>query len=287
VLWFLPFPWIEKGFGILGLGMLVFLAAAFFLQPDWYALLQGFVPQLPQDTSTPNLLLYGYFVVGMISAVLMPYELIFYSAGAIEEKWGVKDLPTNRIVTIAGFSFGSIVAVAVLACAAVLFAAYHIDPQLLGSVALQAVLPFGKWGLWIALSGIFFAVSGAALETALSNAYVAGQLWDKPWGKSKRFSEAPLFYISWILTLLVGAAIALWGPGPIKVAEYAVVFSTLALPLSYAAILLSANDKKLLGKHANGRVVNILAIIFLAIIVAVAVAAIPLLLITSAGSIAS
>jgi len=36
--------------------------------------------------------LYAYFVVGVIGAALVPYEVYFYSSGAIEDRWSVQDL---------------------------------------------------------------------------------------------------------------------------------------------------------------------------------------------------
>lgn len=285
IIWIAPFPWLEKSFGILGLGMLVFMAATFFLHPDWSAVAKGLIPQLPSKISTPQLLLYGYFVVGMISAVLMPYELIFYSAGAIEQKWGVKEISTNRMVTIGGFVFGSVAALAILVNAAVLFLAYGIDPQLLGSTVLQTVIPFGYWGMVAALFGIFFAIAGAAVETALSVAYTLCQFWEKPWSKSKSFKDVPFFYYVWAGTLFISTLIALIGPSPIETAEYAVIFSVLALPLSYLAILLAASDKKTMGKHVNAASINVLGWISLGLISVVAILAIPLLIATSLGTI--
>jgi manganese transport protein len=286
IIWLAPFPWLEKSFGILGLGMLTFLAATFFLHPDWLAVLKGMVPQLPPDTSAPQLLLYAYFVVGMISAVLLPYELIFYSAGAIEQKWTVKDIFTNRIVTVVGFLFGAVAAMAILIDAAVLFLMYKIDPQLLGSTVLQAVVPFGFWGMAAALFGVFFAIAGAAVETCLSVAYLVCQFWQKPWGKSKSFKEVPIFYYAWTGTLFIAVLVALLGPSPIETAEYAVIFSVLALPLSYLAILFASKDKKIMGQHANATSINVLGWVSFAVIALVAIAAIPLLIVTSLGSIA-
>jgi len=286
VIWIAPFPWLEKGFGILGIVMLVFLAATFFLHPDWSAVAYGALPQLPAKTSAPQLLLYAYFAVGMISAVLMPYQLIFYTAGALEEKWKVKDIFTNRIVAIGGFAFGSVAALSILVNAAALFALYKIDPQLLGSTILQAVVPFGFWGMASALFGVFFAISGAAVETSLSVAYAVCQFWELPWGKSRSFKDAPVFYWSWSGTLFIATLIALFGPGPIETAEYAIVLSVLALPLSYLAILLTARDKKFMGVHVNVKSITVLGWIFLGAITFVAFAAIPLLVGTSLGSIA-
>ena len=57
------------------------------------------------------------------------------------------------------------------------------------------------------------------------------------------------------------------------------VFSAIALPLTYLPILIVAND---LGDHVNGRTVNLAASVDLAILVA-SLAAIPLMIVTGAG----
>ena len=61
------------------------------------------------------------------------------------------------------------------------------------------------------------------------------------------------------------------------------VFSAVALPLTYFPILVIANDPDYMGDKANGRTSNLLACIFLVIIVVASLAAIPLMLWTKAG----
>jgi manganese transport protein len=285
IIFFSPFAVVENVFGILGLTMLVFLAAAFFSSADWGAVLKGAVPSFPSDESPARMLLYAYFVVGIFSSVMMPYEVFFYSSGTIEEKWSVKDLGTNRLVCGLGFSFGSIVAIAILINSATLLQSRGIDPQSLGATALQTVIPFGLWGMTLGLLGITFALSGAAAETCLSGAYIVCQFFKLPWGKNKTVKQAPLFYAAWAMVLLLALIIALVGPEPLQTAEYAVIFSALALPLTYLAIFLAANDSGLMRKHVNGKLANSLALIFLVLVVLAAAAAIPLMIVTSAGEI--
>ena len=57
----------------------------------------------------------------------------------------------------------------------------------------------------------------------------------------------------------------------------------MALPLTYLPILLIANDRTYLGSHTNGRLANVLGVVYFAIILLVAVAAIPLLVLTNGG----
>lgn len=100
----LPFGGIERIFGYGGLMMLVFVATAIHQGPDWGEVAHGFVPPLAGSK------LYLYFVVGVFAAALMPYEVHFYSSGAVEEGWTEKSLKENRLNAIVGYGLGGILA---------------------------------------------------------------------------------------------------------------------------------------------------------------------------------
>src|SRR3954465_1821381 len=51
-MWILPFKWIERTYGLLGLLMIVFAAALVAIHPPWDQLAGGFVPQVPPALST-------------------------------------------------------------------------------------------------------------------------------------------------------------------------------------------------------------------------------------------
>ena len=282
-IWFLPFKAIERSVGLLGLFMITFMAAAAALDVPWKDVGMGLIPTLPLGAGTSTILTYCYFVVAIISAVLFPYEVYFYSSGGIEEGWSTKDLTVNRLTTIVGFALGSLLAISLLINAAVLFAPRHIDPQLPATVTLQAAVPFGKIGLLLALSGMFFAFFGAAIETCLSSSYCVSQFFGWEWGRYKGKAEAPRFTIGWLLTVAIALAIILIGVGPLDLVEYAVVSSIIVLPLTYLPLLLVANDAKFMGAHCNGRFANVMGWSFLVIITIAAAAAMPLFFITKGG----
>src|SRR6185312_10437765 len=141
-IWILPFKGIERSVGLLGLFMITFLAVTASIEVPWKDAALGLIPSAPTGAGSTALLSYAYFVVAIISAVIFPYEVYFYSSGAIEEHWSRKDLPINRVTTIVGFALGSLLAISLLVNAAVLFSAKQIDPQLPATVALQAAIPF-------------------------------------------------------------------------------------------------------------------------------------------------
>ena len=90
--------------------------------------------------------------------------------------------------------------------------------------------------------------------------------------------------VAWIALTVVATLVLATGVNPVTVTEYAVIFAALAMPLTYAPVLLAANDRTYMGRHANGRFANLAGAIYLVVIAATAVAAIPLLVITGAGN---
>jgi manganese transport protein len=283
VIWALPFKWIERSFGLLGLTMICFAVATVQLHPDWHAVAAGFVPQVPRGLPAKDLVVFAYFAVAIVSAVMFPYETYFYSSGGIEENWKPKDLKVNRITTTVGFGLGSLLAIAILINAAILFRPLHIDPQLPGSAALEVAIPFGATGLLLALLGMLFAISGAAVETGLSTAYSIAQFFGWEWGRYKRPHEAPRFTIAWLATFAAALGIVLTGIEPLSLVEWSIVFSIVVLPLTYLPLMLIANDRKYMGEHVNGWFANGIGWTFYAVLVIAAVAALPLYFATQGG----
>ena len=73
------------------------------------------------------------------------------------------------------------------------------------------------------------------------------------------------------------------GVDPVMLTEYAVIFSAVALPLTYLPILLVANDREYMGQDGNGPLANVLGFGYLIVIMVIAITAIPLMLITNVG----
>jgi manganese transport protein len=282
-IWILPFKWIERIYGLLGLCMLVFAAALVAIHPPWDKLAAGIVPQVPRGLSTKELLTFSYFGVAILSAVMFPYEAYFYSSGGIEEEWGPKDLLTNRVTTTVGFGLGSLLAIAILASSAQLFGPANVGPEIPGSTALEAAIPFGTTGLLLALLGMLFAVAGAAVETCMANAYATAQFFGWEWGRHKKPWEAPRFTLAWIAVFLLALAIVMTGVNVMTLVEYAVLFSIIVLPLTYLPLMLLAGDKSFMRQYANKWLAKGLGWIYFALVTAAAIAAVPLYLLTSGG----
>jgi manganese transport protein len=285
LVWVLPFEGIERLFGYGGLLLVVYIVAAVHLHPDWGDVANGFIPHWQTGENT---LIYWYFAVGVIAAALVPYEVYFYSSGAIEEGWEPEqDMMVNRANALFGFALGGVFSVALIVVAAVLFHPLQISPEFLGTTALGAQISFGQVGLLLALLGMLFAVGGAAVESSFAGAYTFAQFLGWEWGKSKKAREgrkAPGFTAAWVFLFVVAFLIILTGVNPVLITEYAVVLAVVALPLTYLPVLLIARDERYMGDHKNGRLADVLGTLYLALLCVVSVAALPLLFATNHGS---
>ena len=277
-IYFLPFGGLERVFGYVGLALFVYLAASIKLDPDWGDVGRGFVP------GSQGVTVYWYFVVGLIAAALMPYEIYFYSSGAVEEDWDEGDLRTNRANAFVGFGLGGLLSLAIMVAAAQLLKPESITPESIGTVALIAQSPYGEAGLLLAFVGILFAVGGATVDTAFSAAYNLAQYNGWKWGKRFRLLDEPRFTLSLAGFLLAGFAVAETGVDPIELTEYAVIFSIPVLPLTYLPILLVGNDRAVMGDQVNGPLARVLGWLYFGLICVLAVAAPVLFAATNGGS---
>jgi Mn2+/Fe2+ NRAMP family transporter len=257
--------------------MLVFVATAIHQGPNWSEVAHGLVPSLSDSK------LYLYFVVGVFAAALMPYEVHFYSSGAIEEGWTEENLKENRLNAILGYGLGGVLACSLVVVSGYLFHPLGVDPGDLGTVALPAQGAFGETGLLLALGGMMFCVGGAAIDSSFSASYNLAQFLGWEWGRYRGPEKAPRFTASWLVFLLLAIGIVLSGVNPVEITEYSVVFAVVALPLTYLPILMVAGDRSFMGDHVNGPIARALGWAYFGLIVVLAIAAVPLLLMTNGG----
>ncbi|OBB01784.1 hypothetical protein A5662_12920 [Mycobacteriaceae bacterium 1482268.1] len=281
VIWRVKFSIMENVTGLLGLCLIVFAVSVFALHPNWGDLMhQATASTIPPQESAAT---YWFFAVALFGAAMTPYEVFFFSSGAVEEHWTAKDLGTSRLNVIVGFPLGGILSIAIAACAAIVLLPNQIEITSLSQTVMPVVAAGGKLALAFAIVGIVAATFGAALETALSGGYILAQFLGWPWGKFRRPAEAARFHVVIFVTIVVGAAVLFTGVDPIQVTEYSVVFSAIALPLTYLPILIVSNDSQYMGDETNGKMTNMLASVYLVIILAASLTAIPLMIVTGAG----
>jgi Mn2+/Fe2+ NRAMP family transporter len=282
VIWKVSFSVMEKVFGITGLLLVVTAVALWQLDPDWGRLLSDAAhPGPPATESWPT---YLFFAVALLGAAMTPYEVFFFSSGAVEEHWTRRDLMVNRANVYLGFPLGGLLSLAIMAGAAVVLKPRGIDADHLSQMALPVAVGLGRVGLAILYVGMFAAIFSAALETALSAGYTVAQYFGWQWGKFVRPHEAARFHLLVLVSIVASVGLVLTTLDPIKVTEYSIVLSAAALPLTYFPILVVANDPAYMGEHVNSKVTNAVGFAYLVLLLVVSLATIPLMIWTRAGA---
>ncbi|HBO53923.1 divalent metal cation transporter [Janibacter terrae] len=281
VFWRVKFSALEDTFGLGGLALVVFAVAVWQLSPDWSQMWhEASTATMPQPEGIPT---YWYYAVAIFGATMTPYEVFFFSSGGVEEGWTRKDIPTMRANVFLGFPLGAVLSVAITASAAIVFLPLSIEVGELSQTVLPVGMALGKIGIAIALLGLFAATFGAACETGLSVGYSVCQYFGWQWGKYAEPLHATRFHTILLLLCILGPGVLLTTVDPIMVTEYSVVFSAVALPLTYIPILIVANDRTYMGDRVNGWLANVCGTAVLVPVLVASAAAVPLMLITRVG----
>jgi manganese transport protein len=281
VLWFGSFSVVENGAAFLGLALLVFIVAAVKLAPPWDQVArQMVIPTIPAGKS---LFPYAFQAVALLGAFMTPYEVFFYSSGAIEEKWTGSDFITNRVTTLVGFAFGSLIVISMMVVAAQTFFAHHLQSQLFSSIPVPIVTSLGTVGFLVFLLGAFASTGGAAMESTLSTTYTGAQFFGWDWGQDHTPKNAPIFSFTTIIALAIAVVIAFTGIDPVQLTIYTTALAAFSLPFTFIPLFIIANDEEYMGDMRNGRLTNIASIFFLAVLCLVTLATIPLFILSGGG----
>jgi manganese transport protein len=226
---------------------------------------------------------YLFFAVSLLGSYMTPYQFAFYASGALEEEWGGEDLVTNRITAMVGSLFGGGIDLALIVIAALVLFPRHADVSTLRDAAEPVSSSLGLVGLVLFGIGAFAVSMGAGLETALSGAYSVCQYFGWDWGKQGRPRDAPMFTLIYLAMLLVAIVIAFTGVDPIQLTVVTMAAAAVALPFTFLPLLIVANDADYVGDQVNRPALNAAAIVILVLLTLVAVAAVPLFLLSGGG----
>jgi Mn2+/Fe2+ NRAMP family transporter len=271
-IWAGTLDFLEDATAILGLVSVAFVVAAVKMHPDYHAMLRGLVPSAPRQDAAH----YWYIAVGILGATISPYMFHFYGSGAIEDKWGEDSLGANRITAAVGMSFGAVMSVAVLVCAALVLAPRGIEVAKYEQAALVLIPALGRWGLPLFAATLGVCCFGAAMEVSLATAYMVAQTLGWNWGENKKPDKEARFSMVYIVMLLLGGALLLTGIDPLKLTMLAMALTALILPLVTMPFVILLNDKTYVHEHTNGPIGNTVVILTIILASIVALVTIPL-----------
>lgn len=227
---------------------LSFMATAIITQPDYGAILQGFIqPTLKED----NILM----VLALIGTTVVPYNL-FLHASLVKKKWqDTSQLSAVRTDTIIAIGLGGLVSMAILITGASMPGNELTRPMDLAA-GLQPL--FGNAAAVFTGLGLFAAGVTSSITAPLAAAIVIQSCFGWTGGmKSKQFRA------SWMAILFIGLASTTLSYSPIVIIQFAQLANGILLPIMAGLLWWLSSSKKILGQYRNGWTLNALCFLLL------------------------
>lgn len=233
----------------LGSVFTAYLVAGFLAHPDWGATAKGLVtPSMPLNREAVLV------AVATIGTTLAPWGLTFIQSYAVDKRLRIEDLRYERIDVMVGATLTGVIGLfVVVACAATLHpAGIEVDDARDAARALEP-LAGGAASTFFGLGFLGAALVAAAI-VPLSTAYSVSEALGRRADLDDSFGEAPHFYLSFGLVVLVAAAIVLIPGVPL----IALLFLTQALNAVLLLVVLPfvrslGANAELMGAHALSR----------------------------------
>jgi Mn2+/Fe2+ NRAMP family transporter len=253
LLWRGTFNMVEQGTAALGLVAVVFAVGAWKLHPRWGALGVALLPSAPSH-DVPR---YWSLAVSILGASISPYLYMFYSSGAIEDRWTLEHLDVNRVTAWLGNLFGGALNVAVLVVAALAFAPRQIHVDSFEQISRLLVSPLGHAGIALLLATLCITCFGATVEITLAIAYLLAQGFGWPWSENLPPREDARFSTSYTVAIVAAAVPIALGADPLALTNLSMTLTAASLPLTVVPLLVLMNDDDIMMKHTNGWLANL------------------------------
>ncbi|HRH40958.1 MAG TPA: Nramp family divalent metal transporter [Pyrinomonadaceae bacterium] len=230
-----------------------YILIPFLSQTDWMAVIKGtFLPKFENNAD------YYMALVAILGTTISPYLFFWQTSMEVEEVHQKHIVLDKKIVNLmqkdveGGMFITNIVFYfIILTTGTVLYNAgiHNIDTV---EEAAQALRPLAG-NMAYALFAVGVLGTGFLAIPVLSGAlsYMMAEIFDWNEGLDNRFQDAKGFYITMIISLILGLLMHYIGISPIKALIYTAVLYGLTAPVLIAIILHICNNKKIMNEYTN------------------------------------
>jgi NRAMP (natural resistance-associated macrophage protein)-like metal ion transporter len=264
------------------LSLLLYIVVPFLVKQDWGQVARHtFIPTIRMDKDFLSVL------VAILGTTISPYLFFWQTTMEAEDQaHGQKSYMVNNTVLSnmkidvnAGMLLSNLVMFfMILTTGSVLFkgGVHRIDTVDQAARALEPLagsLTYAIFALGVLGTGML-----AIPVLAGAQSYMLAETLGWKAGLDKKFGQARSFYVSIIISLVVGLSLDFFGVSPVKALLYTAIVYGLTAPVLIAMLLHIGNNKKIMKEHTNSRLSNSLGVATLVLMTAAAVALIYFLL---------
>ncbi|WP_239762169.1 MULTISPECIES: Nramp family divalent metal transporter [unclassified Mammaliicoccus] len=238
---------IEKVMTVLVLIMgVIFITTVIVIQPDFGAVLKGaFIPSIPNGSLLT--------IIALIGTTVVPYNFFIHASSIHERFNGIKDLKIVRIDTIVAIGLGGLISAAILITSGTLIHGKEVSSLVELSEPLKPIL--GDFAPIFMSVGLFSAGLSSAIASPMGAAATISSCLRWEGGvKSKKYR------LVFAIVIFIGIITSSLGFEPLEVLLIAQALNGIILPLIAILIFIILNKKNMMGKFANGIVLNIIGL---------------------------
>jgi Mn2+/Fe2+ NRAMP family transporter len=247
---------VERVFLVASAIYLCYVASGILARPDWLAVARAAVAPSNFRFEAGYLML----AVTVVGTTIAPWMQFYQQSSIVDKGLKPSDYAYERLDVIAGSLFAVFVAVFItISCAATLYAnGVRIETAKDAALALGPLA--GRYATLLFALGLLNASVFSAAILPLSTAYVVCEAFGWESGVSHGLREAPMFFGIYTALIVLGAAVILL---PLKSLVQTMMASQtlngVLLPIILIVMLRLINDRRVMGKFANGHIFNALS----------------------------
>ena len=258
------------------LSLLLYIIVPFLIKQDWGTVLKNtFVPAIKFNKEFLSIL------VAILGTTISPYLFFWQATMEAEDRQHSKRkiMVNKRIlndmkedVNIGMFLSNVVMFFIILTTGSVLYKAgiRQIDTVDQAAKALEPLA--GKLTYLIFTIGVIGTGLLAIPVLAGSQSYMLAETFGWDAGLDKKFPKAKPFYITIIVSLLIGLSLDFIGISPIQALVYTAILYGITAPVLIAVIMHIGNNKKVMKEFTNSKLSNFLGGLTLLLMTAAAIA---------------
>jgi NRAMP (natural resistance-associated macrophage protein)-like metal ion transporter len=232
---------------------LIYIPAAFLVNPSWNQVLNGLVPNLPGGFSSDLF----FFLMANIGTTIAPWMIFFQQSSVVDKGMKEKDIPWGKFDTMIGAVFTVLVAIFCIVVTATVLYGTNIQSA---ADAARALLNVHQYAGVLLAIGLFDAGLIGAICISLASSWAFGEVWGWAHSLNNKIREAPWFYLLYLIILISAALVVLIPGAPlVLITLFVQVVAVTLLPAILVFLILMLNNEQLMGKYKNSLLQNILS----------------------------
>lgn len=235
---------LEKLLGVcVGTMAFVFVVSMIIVQPNWGEVLLSAIPNMPAGGAMTS--------VALIGTTVVPYNMFIHATSARKTWHSPDQIPLAKFDVNVSMVIGGIITAAILITAGTVMKGMTVSSATDMAVQLQPLL--GNFAIPFLALGLVAAGVSSAVVTPLGVSYVLAGLFGWEMDKTDR-----RFFWTNIIVIVFGIIVAGTGFNPLSIIIMAQAVNGVFLPIIVFTVIYMTSRKRVMGKHTNTILQNII-----------------------------